>query len=254
MKKIFTLIGAVFALTLSTASVKAKTLLETAKGAENFTILTKAVQAAGLEDALSGNTKLTVFAPTDEAFMRLPKGTLQTLLKPENKEMLINILTYHVVAGEVKAKTAVSLDEATALNKQKINVAFKNAALYLNESKVIATDIQASNGVIHVIDNVLLPANLKAASKKSNESASLTILNDAVDIGVDLFNNGDQKACAIIYEIAVRAVVEIKPKELSQANMNKLSSALKTVSKSNDHRENAWTLRDAIDSAFRDLE
>lgn len=254
MKKVLTLICSIFAVTTSLTMAKPKNLLETAKGAENFTILTKAIQAAGLEGALKGDAQLTVFAPTDEAFMRLPKGTLETLLKPENKDALINILTYHVVAGKVNAATAVTLKEATALNKQKINVTFKNAALYLNDSKVVATDIVATNGVIHVIDNVLLPANLKTTKKKTSQNPSVAILNDAVDVGVDLYNGGNEKACATIYEIAVRAVVALKPNELKKNTMNKLVTALQKVSQSDDNKANAWTLREAIDSAFMDLE
>ena len=141
-----------------------KDIIDTAVGSGNFKTLAAALTAAGLIDTLKGDGPFTVFAPNDEAFAKLPKGTVESLLKPENKAKLINILTYHVVSGKVPAKVAVTLDKATAINKQDIKVKKKKAGLFLNKSKVIATDINASNGVIHVIDKVLLPPEKKQAS------------------------------------------------------------------------------------------
>ena len=134
-----------------------KDIIDTAVGNGNFKTLAAALTAAGLIDTLKGDGPFTVFAPNDEGFAKLPKGTVESLLKPENKAKLINILTYHVVSGKVPAKVAVTLDKATAINKQDIKVKKKKAGLFLNKSKVIATDINASNGVIHVIDKVLMP-------------------------------------------------------------------------------------------------
>ena len=108
-------------------------------------------------DALKGEGPFTVFAPTDEAFAKLPEGTVETLLKPENKEKLTDILTYHVVAGDVRAEAAVKLTSATALNGKTLKLEVKDGVLHLNESKVTAADVVATNGVIHVIDAVLLP-------------------------------------------------------------------------------------------------
>ena len=135
-----------------------KTIVETAVAAGSFKTLAAALTAAGLVDTLNGDGPFTVFAPTDEAFAKLPEGTVESLLKPENKEKLINILTYHVVSGKVMAETAVTLDKATALNKADIALAVKDKALTLNGSaKVVKADIDCSNGVIHVIDAVILP-------------------------------------------------------------------------------------------------
>ena len=107
---------------------------------------------------MKGDGPFTVFAPTDEAFAKLPKGTVESLLKPENKDKLVAILTYHVVSGKVMSKTAVTLDKATALNKKDIALAVKDKSLMLNDSaKVVTADIECSNGVIHVIDTVILP-------------------------------------------------------------------------------------------------
>jgi transforming growth factor-beta-induced protein len=135
-----------------------KDIVDTAVAAGSFKTLAAALQAAGLVDALKGDGPFTVFAPTDEAFAKLPKGTVEDLLKKENKDKLVEILTYHVVSGKVMAKTAVTLDKATALNKKDIALAVKDKSLTLNSSaKVIKADIDCTNGVIHVIDSVILP-------------------------------------------------------------------------------------------------
>ncbi len=135
-----------------------KTIVETAVAAGSFKTLAAALGAAGLVETMNGEGPFTVFAPTDAAFAKLPKGTVEELLKPENKAKLVSILTYHVVAGKVMAKTAVTLDKATALNKKDIALAVKGKSLTLNgTAKVVKADIECSNGVIHVIDTVILP-------------------------------------------------------------------------------------------------
>lgn len=132
-------------------------IAEVAGSAGMFSTLLTAAQAAGLVPALTGETDLTVFAPTDEAFAVLPKGTIEMLLKPENKSMLAGILKYHVVAGRVYAADAAKLSEAETLNGQSIVIDLANGELRIDGAKVIKTDIDASNGVIHVIDRVILP-------------------------------------------------------------------------------------------------
>jgi uncharacterized surface protein with fasciclin (FAS1) repeats len=135
-----------------------KDIVDTAVAAGSFKTLAAALGAAGLVETMKGAGPFTVFAPTDEAFAKLPKGTVEDLLKPENKEKLVAILTYHVVAGKVMSKTAVTLEKAAALNKQDISLAVVDKALTLNKSaKVVTADIECSNGVIHVIDTVILP-------------------------------------------------------------------------------------------------
>jgi uncharacterized surface protein with fasciclin (FAS1) repeats len=134
-----------------------KNIVETAVAAGSFKTLAAALTAAGLVDTLKGDGPFTVFAPTDEAFAKLPEGTLKSLLLPENKAKLVDILTYHVVAGDVRSEAAVKLTSATALNKKAIKLEVKDGALHLNKSKVTSADIVCSNGVIHVIDTVLLP-------------------------------------------------------------------------------------------------
>jgi len=248
-----------------TAQAQKKDIVDTAVAAKDFTILAKALQAAGLIDALKAEGPYTVFAPTDEAFKRLPKGTIAELLKPENKDQLINILTYHVVKGKVAGSTAVTLKEAKALNNQKIKLSFKDAALFVNQARVLKTDIQASNGVIHVIDNVILPpksvkskAKVKGSkkdkgSKGGSAKVAMQIIEESIDMGVDLFNAGNERACASIYKIAAMSVLEINPATLDDADKVALQTALKTVANSKDNKENAWTLRKAIDKAYNSL-
>jgi uncharacterized surface protein with fasciclin (FAS1) repeats len=142
--------------TASAAEAK-KDIVDTAVAAGSFKTLVAAVKAAGLAETLKGPGPFTVFAPTDEAFAKLPSGTVETLLKPENKAKLVDILTYHVVAGDVPAEAAMKLNEATALNKKEIKLEVKDGALYLNKSKVTTADVDASNGTIHIIDTVLMP-------------------------------------------------------------------------------------------------
>lgn len=126
----------------------------------NFNTLAAALKAAGLVDVLKGDGPFTVFAPTDEAFAKLPKGTVESLLQPENIVQLKAILTYHVVPGKVLANDVVKLDSTTTVNGADVNISVIDSTVKLNDgSKVIMTDVKASNGVIHVIDNVILPTN-----------------------------------------------------------------------------------------------
>jgi uncharacterized surface protein with fasciclin (FAS1) repeats len=134
-----------------------KDIVDTAVAAGSFKTLASALQAAGLVDTLKGKGPFTVFAPTDEAFAKLPAGTVEDLLKPENKEKLVAILTYHVVPGEVKVAQVTKLSSAKTVNGQSLTVSVKDGAVMIDKAKVTKTDIVCSNGVIHVIDSVVLP-------------------------------------------------------------------------------------------------
>jgi transforming growth factor-beta-induced protein len=154
-----------------------KTIVDIAVEDGRFTTLVAAVQAAGLAETLSGEGPFTVFAPTDDAFAALPEGTLDSLLLPENKQQLTDILLYHVVPGKVMASDVTGLDGKmadTALEGKQIAIKVDMGSVYLNETtKVIITDIEASNGVIHVIDAVLMPP--------SDETSTGTMGMDIVD-------------------------------------------------------------------------
>jgi len=136
-----------------------KDIVDTAVAAGSFKTLAAALQAAGLVETLKGKGPFTVFAPTDAAFAKLPKGTVEDLLKPENKAKLTAILTYHVVAGSVMAAQVVTMNgkEAKTVNGQSVKISVNGSTVMVDGAKVVTTDIKASNGVIHVIDSVILP-------------------------------------------------------------------------------------------------
>ncbi|MGB5164786.1 MAG: fasciclin domain-containing protein [Woeseiaceae bacterium] len=132
-------------------------IVDVAVAAGQFNTLAAALTAADLVDTLKGEGPFTVFAPTDEAFEKLPAGTVESLLKPENKDQLIAVLTYHVVPGKVKAKDVVKLSSATTVNGADVAITVVDGSVRVDDATVIKTDIKASNGIIHVIDSVILP-------------------------------------------------------------------------------------------------
>jgi len=139
------------------ASTADQTIVEVAVGNEAFSTLVAAVKAAGLVETLSGEGPFTVLAPTNEAFAKLPKGTVESLLKPENKDKLVAILTYHVIPAKAMAADVVKLDEAKTVQGQMIKIEAGSEGVKVNNANVVKTDIECKNGVIHVIDAVLLP-------------------------------------------------------------------------------------------------
>ena len=157
MRKLFAL---AVVLSFATPSFAAeKDIVDTAVGAGSFNTLVAAVKAAGLVDTLKGDGPFTVLAPTDEAFAKLPAGTLETLLKPENKATLVAILTYHVIPSKAMAADVVKLDGKTVktVNGEALKVTVDGSDVMINTAKVVKTDIVCTNGVIHVIDTVILP-------------------------------------------------------------------------------------------------
>ena len=133
-----------------------KTIVENAVNSK-FNTLVAAAKAAGLVETLSGDGPFTVFAPTDEAFAKLPEGTVASLLKPENKEKLVGILKYHVVSGNVMAKDVVKLSSAKTVQGSDVKIKVTDGKVSINDAKVVKADVKCKNGVIHVIDSVILP-------------------------------------------------------------------------------------------------
>jgi len=176
MKKLSKIIaGALLSVASTTAFGFEKNIVETAVEAGKFKTLATALTAAGLIDAVNGPGPFTVFAPTDDAFAKVPKETLEMLLKPENKEKLKAVLTYHVVPGKVMAKDVVGLKGAKSLNGQRIDVKVDGSKVSVDGANVVATDIACTNGVIHVIDSVILPAsdNIPAVATKAGKFSTL---------------------------------------------------------------------------------
>ncbi len=150
-------------------------IVDTAVADGRFTTLVAAVQAAELVDTLKGEGPFTVFAPTDDAFAALPAGTVESLLLPENKQALTDILLYHVVSGKVMAADVTALTSATTVLGKDVTVKVDMGNVYINEAKVIITDIETSNGVIHVIDAVILPAADEAAMEEKNTIVDIAV-------------------------------------------------------------------------------
>ena len=153
--------AAVLMISLGTSTnVKAgeqKNIVDTAVDAGSFQTLAKALDAAGLVNTLKGEGPFTVFAPTDAAFAKLPEGTVEDLLKPENKDKLVAILTYHVVPGKVMASDVATMDSAKTVQGQSLTITKDDDGVMVDDARVVQTDIACSNGVIHVIDNVVMP-------------------------------------------------------------------------------------------------
>ena len=157
-----------------------KDIVDTAIEAGNFSTLVAAVRKADLVETLKGDGPFTVFAPTDEAFKKFWPKTLKNLLKPENKDKLQLLLTYHVISGKVKSKKAMKLDSAQPLSGGSLKLTVKSNALHINHAKVIKADIKTSNGIIHVIDAVLVPN----VSKKTSAVRSPTSFSDSTNNGL----------------------------------------------------------------------
>ncbi len=151
-------------------------IVTTAVNAGSFKTLAAALQAAGLVETLQGKGPFTVFAPTDEAFAKLPAGTIENLLKPENKGLLTAILTYHVIPGNVMAKDVVNLPNATTVNGQRIDIRVRDGKVMIDNATVTKTDIGCTNGVIHVIDSVILPADKDIVDTAANAGSFGTLV------------------------------------------------------------------------------
>jgi uncharacterized surface protein with fasciclin (FAS1) repeats len=162
VRRLFSLVAATLLLMLSTATYAnpkpgSQDIVDTAVAAGSYKTLVAALKAAGLVDTLKGKGPFTVFAPTDDAFAKLPAGTVDELLKPENKQKLIAILTYHVVPGKVTAAQAMKVNSAKTVNGEALTISTQGGTVMINDATVTKADIMCSNGVIHVIDTVLMP-------------------------------------------------------------------------------------------------
>lgn len=160
-------------------------IVTTAVAAGQFNTLVAAVKAAGLADALSGPGPFTVFAPTDEAFKKLPAGTVESLLKPENKDKLVSILKYHVVSGNVLAADVTKIPAAVTLGGQRIDIKAGTDGVTVDNAKVVKTDITTGNGVIHVIDTVIMPSGDSIVATADKAGSFKTLLTACKAAGLD---------------------------------------------------------------------
>lgn len=218
-------------------------IVDTAVSAGSFNTLVAAVQAAGLVDALKGEGPFTVFAPTDDAFNKLPAGTVESLLRPENKQQLVKILKYHVIAGRVYSDAATDGREAKTLLGRNIRVTVGDGGAKINDAKLLTTDIDASNGVIHVIDSVLLPQD-KVSAREAGQ-----MIEQAIYRGAHLFNAGHHHQCAQIYTETARKLVEYGDR-MPTTVMRDLDDVLTQASHIRCATQRSWTLRRGLDRAY----
>lgn len=212
-----------------------------ASEAGQFSTLLAAVNAAGLGEALMGDGPFTVFAPTDAAFAKLPGGTVETLLKPENREQLATILKFHVVPGRVYADIALAESPLETLAGDRVRVRRAGDRVLVNKAEVVAANVEAANGVIHVIDTVLLP------DAPMSDASPAQIIQMAINRGVPLYNHGQHAACAAIYELAATAVLAMEGVPASA--QRSLRRALGEMPSLHSAAEQAWALRHGLDDA-----
>ncbi len=206
-----------------------KDLVDTAVAAGAFQTLAAALGAADLVEALKGDGPFTVFAPTDEAFAKLPEGTVEALLKPENKGKLAAVLTYHVVAGKVAAKDVVKLNGAKSLNGQRIDILAKGGKVMVDGANVVKTDIECSNGIIHIIDSVILPSSdgIVATAEKAGAFKTLLAAAGAAELVEALSGDGPLTVFAPTDEAFAKLPKGTVESLLKPENKGKLAAILK---------------------------
>jgi len=227
------------------------TIPQVAKTAGTFTTLLAAVDAAGLTETLLGRGPFTLFAPTDDAFRKLPNGTVDELLKPQNRDKLRTILTYHVIAGRVTASQAREVRSAQTVAGQSVRISQDGDLLRINDATVRIADIPASNGIIHVIDRVLLPTETRAAGGSTNGGSAAELIDLAIDRGAPLYNDGQPAATVAIYEVAATAL--LAGGAVTDDAQRTLRNALRDATRNGTARDKALTLRAALDEARRNL-
>ncbi|MES2523750.1 MAG: fasciclin domain-containing protein [Gemmatimonadota bacterium] len=223
-------------------ATRSASIPQVARTAGQFTTLLAAVEAAGLTETLLGRGPFTLFAPTDDAFRRLPGTTVKDLLRPENREKLATILKYHVVAGRVTAAQASALRSAETVAGATVRISTSGDELRINDATVRIADVPASNGLIHVIDRVLLPTD----ERSGGANTPLDLIAFATDRGSRFLNNGQADASVAVYELATNALLALGtqlPNDARQALRRALADTRSTA------RDRAFALRVGLDDA-----
>ncbi len=232
---------------VTAAAVKSGgSIVDVAKGWGKFKTLLAAAAAADLDKVLSGEGPFTIVAPVDEAFAKLPTGTVEELLKPENKSKLAGILKHHVIAGKVPLAKALESGSADTLQGTKITAKFENGRILIGAAQLLNADIPASNGIIHVIDEVLLPPDTGTKLLTAGPLIEL-----AIQRGVPLFNQGNMAACVAIYEITCESLRSLPG--ISDTSRTTLAEALVALREETNDRSKAWILRNALDQVYARL-
>lgn len=224
-----------------------------AKRSGKFETLLTAVKAAGLSDVLSSEGPLTILAPTDDAFAALPKGTVEALLKEENRDQLTSILSMHAIKGKVSAGDALNAKSASSISGQALKFTIKDGSFMVNDATILKTDIICDNGVIHVIDKVLLPEKKQDPKSKTKSAQSISPsqrIEAAIERGVPIFNQGEHEKCADIYR---QCLTDLTKDEEVEASVRKaLSQLIERVDK-REATERAWLLRAALDKVYESV-
>ena len=222
-----------------------KDIVDTAADAGTFKTLIAAAKAAGLAGALKGDGPLTVFAPTDDAFSALPAGTIETLLKPENKDQLATILKYHVVAGNLGSAALADGARLETLAGIDAVISRTEGGFNIENARIVTTDIGASNGVVHVIDRVILPP------QQMSRADAAKAIERAIDRGVPMFNHGNAAGTAAIYQSVSEKLM--RTGGLNAEERARLDMGLVKAAESRDARASAWQLRYALDDVNASL-
>lgn len=236
-------------LSFSSFGAPKKDIVDTAVEAGSFNTLVSAVQAAGLVETLKGDGPFTVFAPTDKAFEKFWPETLKNLLKPENKDKLQMLLTYHVIPGKVNANKAKKLRTAEPLSGGSFELSNKDNDLFINYAKVVKANIKTSNGIIHAIDSVLIP-NLVNQTSSIQPSNTDQIIKKAIHKGVPMFNSGHHVTTATLYMKAGDEILDQCPSSACSASMSKIKTAMQQASAAGCPTSQAWIMRNAFDEVL----
>ena len=224
----------------------AANIVDTAAAAGQFETLIAAAKAAGLVSALTGDGPLTVFAPTDEAFGALPAGTIETLLKPENKQQLAEILKYHVIAGKVGSGALADGASLEMLSGGTAVITESEKGFTIEGARIVTTDIHAANGVVHVIDRVIMP------KQRMSRADVMNLIDMAIGSGAPMYNHGNPRGTVEIYATAARSMLTSNS-DLTRSEKALLMQGLSESMGLRDPRDQAWRLRYALDDVSASL-
>lgn len=224
---------------------KKQDVVDTAASAGTFETLIAAAKAAGLVDALKSDGPLTVFAPTDDAFSTLPAGTIETLLQPENKDQLATILKFHVVAGDLGSQALADGARLETLAGIDAVISQTEGGFNIENARIVTTDIDVSNGVIHVIDRVILPP------KQMSRADSAAAISAAIDRGVPMFNHGNADGTVAVYMAAAEKLIRFGG--LNAEERARLQLGLDSAAAARSANAGAWELRYALDDVSASL-
>ena len=240
MYKLFTCIAIGL---LGSVATYGQDIVEVASKSGKFGLLLEAAKKAQLVEALKSDGPLTIFAPTDEAFAKLPKKTLNQLLQPENIGMLQTVLKYHVVSGRFKSNNLPILP-LTTLADQDVNFSVSDETVFINKSKITQVDIEATNGIVHVIDSVLIP------ELPSIMPTAKALISKSISMGVPQFNHGNHTACASIYEMTLLCLSMLPENQLDSESKQLVLKSIKTLSKLDSATEKSWEARKCLDQVM----